>query len=255
MALRLELKDLLILGFFLGLSTASKNETMCCQNIHPGDYDAFWDAEHNILKTHPDITVHSPFSGAGCSSAGVFKITIPPKDVTRRRVLIDFILNNPTGWVYHIGDSSTNDGYGGDAGTQSRDAEFHLYGTISGYFGDGKSNSLAFGHASNVKTRASYIIGDETQVWYYDCDPFTANYFHDPDYFALSGQPDEEGPVNYDILVGINRVIGNPEQFGAGACAVGFRSLTVESSRRGKCHVCKKQRDRENKMATWNEIK
>lgn len=46
-------------------------------------------------------------------------------------VRLDVFINvcNPTGYWSHIGDSPTNDGYGGDAGTTQHDAEAHFVGT------------------------------------------------------------------------------------------------------------------------------
>lgn len=38
--------------------------------------------------------------------------------------------------------------------------------------------------------------------------------------FALAGQPDSEGLVNYDIFAAFNRVIADPFRLGSGAASV-----------------------------------
>lgn len=43
--------------------------------------------------------------------------------------------STPTGWHVNIGDSSTNNGGGGDAGTQSNDAEMEVQGQVLSVFG------------------------------------------------------------------------------------------------------------------------
>lgn len=42
---------------------------------------------------------------------------------------VQFEVCSPTGWTFHLGDAPANNGWGGDNGTTSNDAEIHLTGT------------------------------------------------------------------------------------------------------------------------------
>ena len=43
-----------------------------------------------------------------------------------RSLVMDVEICDPQGWVFHMSDSQTGNGYGGDSATSSNDAEFHL---------------------------------------------------------------------------------------------------------------------------------
>ncbi|XP_055897782.1 uncharacterized protein LOC129928258 [Biomphalaria glabrata] len=220
MAPRFDVKNLYFLCLFIGASlAASYNETLCCRYIHESDYDAFYDFKKRFSKHDPQIKMFHSFTGSGCSMRGVFKLEFGRGD----RLLIDMIFEDPQGWVYNLGDSSTNNGYGGDAGTQSNDAEMQLYGTLSGYYSDVKGSQLAFGMANNNNVRATLLAGDHCVTWYNECDPTSLNYFCSKGWFALNDDHDSEGPVNNDLYLGVNRAIGAPELVGKGVCKIGFK--------------------------------
>jgi hypothetical protein len=130
----------------------------------------------------------------------------------------------PAGQVtVNIGDSRTNDSGGGDAGTQSNDAEICV-GNAEGASADlyvfGKDGTPNPGpvleHIPGFAARgvARFIIKDQHVSWENHrgrCGSLSSPYL-----FALGGQADTEGPVNREIYAAFNRVIAGPRRFGTG---------------------------------------
>jgi hypothetical protein len=131
----------------------------------------------------------------------------------------------PAGQVnLNIGDSRTNDSGGGDSGTQSNDAEINI-GNDEGHGTDlyifGKDGTPTPGNllecvpgfvANGVVARLT--IGNQHISWTNNrgkCGSLSS-----PQLFALAGQPDSEGQVNYEIYAAFNRVIAGPRRFGSG---------------------------------------
>jgi len=129
-----------------------------------------------------------------------------------------------SGWLLNIGDSITNDGYGGDAGTQSCDAESYVINNgVTSYLHaheneyDGCQRfSLTSGHipATGYRNVRYWVENNMMSVdknfdenWEY----LNTNYF-----YALDGRYDAEGPEDYKIYIGINRVIGGTYRSGSG---------------------------------------
>ena len=119
---------------------------------------------------------------------------------------------DPSGQVnLNIGDSRTNDSGGGDAGTQSHDAEINI-GNAEGNCKDcyifGKDGTPNRGNlleripgfaASGVVARLT--IGNEQISWANNrgkCGSLSSSHL-----FALAGQPDSEGQVNYEIYAAL----------------------------------------------------
>ena len=126
----------------------------------------------------------------------------------------------PTGFNVNIGDSSSNNGGGGDSGTQSNDAEMQIQGQVMSVFGrDGTVTApvltvpnTALGNGST----ASFEVADRQLCWNfgtYTCATSDSLY-------ALNGEPDSEGPVNYDIYAAFNRVIDGTYRTGTGVSSV-----------------------------------
>jgi hypothetical protein len=131
----------------------------------------------------------------------------------------------PAGQVnLNIGDSRTNDSGGGDAGTQSNDAEINI-GTDEGNCTDlyifGKDGTPTRGNLLRSSPSfvgkdvvARFTISDRHISWANDRG--RSGSLSSPHLFALAGQPDREGQVNYDIYAAFNRVIAGPRRFGSG---------------------------------------
>jgi Ca2+-binding RTX toxin-like protein len=132
----------------------------------------------------------------------------------------------PSGWTVNLGDSASNNGYGGDAGTQSRDAEMQIVNGGMAVYGNDyntpPAGSLPQGNVPNFVTNGSRIeleVSNEKLAW--DNKSGLQNSLTWPYLYALNGQPDDEGPVNSEIYAGFNRVISGPfDRIGSGASKV-----------------------------------
>ncbi|MEP6524884.1 DUF4347 domain-containing protein, partial [Microcoleus vaginatus DQ-U2] len=132
----------------------------------------------------------------------------------------------PSGWTVNLGDSGSNDGYGGDGSTQSRDAEMQIVNGNMSVFGNDyntpPSGELTQGNVSNFVSNASSVeleVSNEQLGW--DNKSGLKNSLTSPYLYALNGQPDDGGPVNSEIYAGFNRVIsGYSDRIGSGASKV-----------------------------------
>ncbi len=80
-------------------------------------------------------------------------------------VEVEFTVCNPTGWVFHLADSPTCNGYGGDGSTTNHDAEIQLLGQTLTVFGSDVAmppsavlgNVSAFAPPTGCVTRRVYV--------------------------------------------------------------------------------------------------
>jgi hypothetical protein len=126
----------------------------------------------------------------------------------------------PSGWTVNIGDSATNDGGGGDAATQSNDAETQFLNQQMSVIGrDGTpywplASEFATLRAGSV---ASYEVANNRVCWNFQA----YNCLNSTWLYALNGQADTEGPVNYNIYAAFNRVVsGRTDRVGSGVSSV-----------------------------------
>jgi hypothetical protein len=127
----------------------------------------------------------------------------------------------PTGYSVNIGDSLTNNGGGGDAGTQSNDAEMQIQTqTLSTFGRDGTVTYPLFTVPNAALANgsiASFEVSDRKLCWNF------ANYTcsTSDQLYALAGQADTQGSVNQDIYASFNRVItGDATRNGTGVTSV-----------------------------------
>lgn len=141
----------------------------------------------------------------------------------------------PTGHSLNIGDSRSNDGHGGDYASQSNDAE--LWMVHAPYAGE-RTLNITYNDNVNAERICSldlplesasiqFVVKDGFISW---SPPYghARSIFLDALY-ALDGQPDREGPVNYDIFVAVNRVIdGFPGSCRRDRLGSGVETMIVE---------------------------
>jgi hypothetical protein len=166
-----------------------------------------------VLFSSKAYTIHK-------SSKGKFLVTLDlQQNKAKNRIVYELTFgDNPTGWLINIGNSITNNGYGGDSGSQSNDSELQIVnGTMCVYCNDYGSGRLLFSEQNcatpNGKIRIE--ISDNT-VTYYNYQTKITKTWTSPYIFALNGQSDDAGPVNYVIYTGINRVIDGEYRSGNG---------------------------------------
>lgn len=151
----------------------------------------------------------------------VLKINLSVYQFAQFRVSYDAA---PTGLSVNIGDSVSNNGGGGDSGNQSNDAELQVgsligdnanYGRLLAIGND--ANPAVLANVSGLATLADDLfltVGNEYAAW--GGGSGQVGSVTSPNLFALNGQPDSEGPVNYDIYAAFNRSIGSVGRIGAG---------------------------------------
>lgn len=135
----------------------------------------------------------------------------------------------PSGFTVDIGDSVTNNGGAGDAGTQSNDAELQVLNQQFSLFGNDDSTpsrvlQVIDGFAASGAT-VSFTVRNDHVDW--SDAAGTTGALDSPFLYALDGQPDGEGPVNYDVFAAFNRVIDGNYRSGTGASYV---VITLEGS-------------------------
>jgi len=134
----------------------------------------------------------------------VVKINLNPAQSGFSRALVSVNYSStPTNWTLNIGDSSTNDGFGGDAGTQSNDAEMQINGdTLSVYLKQASvtPNVLNMNKVVNTGQTITLEVKNNFLGW-------GAGNLNSENLYALAGQADSEGPVNWDVFAGFNHVV------------------------------------------------
>jgi len=133
----------------------------------------------------------------------------------------------PTGWTVDIGDSVSNNGYGGDSGNTSNAAEteiletgLNLYSnTLPGYQ-NVVSSGITISNLSNfVKSGSQVILEVSNERLDWNNQQGLTGSFTSPYLYTLNGQATTYGPVDYDLYASFNRVIAGG-RYGAGASKI-----------------------------------
>ncbi|KAK6978771.1 hypothetical protein BgiMline_019707, partial [Biomphalaria glabrata] len=72
-------------------------------------------------------------------------------------------------------------------------------------------------------SRMTIMVGNEHTLWIPDMDMTEANFFQGPGWFALDGQYDLDGDINYDLYLAVNRVVSSADVPGSGVCKLGIK--------------------------------
>jgi hypothetical protein len=114
-------------------------------------------------------------------------------------------------FTVNLGDSVSNNGGGGDSGHQSNDAEMMIFGddmTIWGH--DGLANKL-LASVNNISLGSGSVVSFEVSNDELCWNTGSFSCLSSQWLYALNGQSDSEGSVNFDIYAGFNRVVsGSP---------------------------------------------
>lgn len=142
----------------------------------------------------------------------------------RRMLKVTMTLSPGTraGHMFNFGDSSTNNGYAGDAGTQSNDAELHgtfPSPTLWSHDKCATSSLSTFTNllASGTTTVTAWISNEYLRIQ--TDNGFQQRICHEC-LWSLNGQTDTEGPKNEDVYLAFNRVVANSARYGVGICKV-----------------------------------
>lgn len=130
------------------------------------------------------------------------------------------------GWTVNIGDSASNNGFAGDGADQSNDAEVQILDNVLSVYGSDyippgvrlllRSSPVVEGKRASIRL----TVKNQFLSWGYDGQnsDLSSQYL-----YALNGQRDDEGSVNYDIYAAFNRTIAS-----AGRNGSGVRKIIVE---------------------------
>ncbi len=137
---------------------------------------------------------------------------------------VRFEVCSPTGWAFHLGDSSGNNGWGGDNGSTSNDAEIHLTGTsLFAYRSDSCPADLQliqevpnFVSESGCSTR-TLILRDANL---YSIAP-TVDISY-PCLLRIHPPIDQEAVPDGQWYWGLNRTVADPSRNGTGTVAASF---------------------------------
>ena len=163
----------------------------------------------------------------GASNVSEERIAIVDLDATE--LWQSFVLRvetcDPSGWTVHIGDSITNNGYGGDSQSTQHDAEVQNFdGVVSSYSSDFGASNLAHQFANPVSgcvVQQYYVAND----WFvFDPDAATSGdllYAYNPLSFDFPAydEADLEDPMGLledRLYVGINKTFNAGSRTGTG---------------------------------------
>jgi Mg-chelatase subunit ChlD len=169
-----------------------------------------------VMFDDAGVTSNCPTVAAAAASdaiqlleSGLLKIRLDPQIDGFRRARFDIDFGEaPIGYSVNIGDSVSNNGDGGDDGDQSNDAEVQIIDdTLAIFAGDGhlatgSERMLGAWHGIAQAGSTVSMEIEDGKVWVDGLGTITS-----PNLFALAGQQDDEGPVNYDIYAAFNRNI------------------------------------------------
>jgi hypothetical protein len=150
----------------------------------------------------------------------VVRITLNPGTTGFSRARFTIIYTSaPNAWTVNIGDSSTNNGGGGDAATQSNDAEIQVLNqtlTVLGRDGTPPPKNLV--DVTNFVVASGQTVTFEVANNFFSwSSPNASGSLPSVFLYALNGQVDTEGPINYDIYAAFNRVISDPSALRTGS--------------------------------------
>ena len=167
-------------------------------------------------------------SRRGANGQAVMKLTLDSRRSGYTRATFDVTYSAaPVGWTVNIGDSPSNNGYGGDGGDQSNDAEMTITdGALIVYGNDyTPARETTDGHRQMFyqedMVRGGESISIEVANERLDIDaPGGSEVFDSPYLYALARQPDREGRTNYELYAAFNRTVASSSRNGTGASQV-----------------------------------
>ncbi|KAK7477411.1 hypothetical protein BaRGS_00031313, partial [Batillaria attramentaria] len=179
-----------------------------------------------LTSAYAGITWEVPLSTSGsqctCDKRGVLKLTFNTRE--RRCAEITMLFENSNEWSFNIGDSRTNNGYAGDAGTQSNDAEVNSRSKTIMVFGRDNPSGGSYGNQAQQPNFLDGVVRMTVADNHFRADNGDSIVSVNNDrLFRLNGQADSEGPVNHDVYVGLNRVVQSTSRVGTGLCWVGVK--------------------------------
>ena len=174
-----------------------------------------------------DTSVPMPVANVALTSLSSFYRSTWSVDMTNyRTMIVEAPLQKVSQWGLHIGNSSTNDGYGGDAGTTWHDSEFFTFGTGAALYSDDFGGSAVVASLPGVidlNNDFSYtVVCDGYLGFQTDSLPYTD--YSSPNIFQIDGDESDPGSStglnDRKLWLGLNRTIGSTSRVGQGTSYV-----------------------------------
>ncbi|CAN5431450.1 hypothetical protein BH10CHL1_BH10CHL1_23500 [soil metagenome] len=148
-------------------------------------------------------------------SQSLLRLTLDPHSTGYLKARFDITYGNaPVGLSVDIGDSISNDGYGGDNRNQSNNAEVQIDGNeLSVYGSDTTKASDTIDNVRQLKVLRNGVQAGATISLEVSNERLGLNtasgieVLNSPYLFALNGQADRRGSINYDIYASFNGTI------------------------------------------------
>jgi hypothetical protein len=160
------------------------------------------------------------------------KITLDPS-YGYTKVIFDVTYSTqPIGWTVNIGDSPSNNGFGGDAGDTWNSAEMQILNSRMSIYSLnlGPANAPNLLNVDNLVNQGDTIsleVSNHRLAW---SSPNTTDKLESPQLYVLDGTPDTlRNQVDYDIYAAFNRVIGSSAS-GSGVSTVHIKLVSPEAS-------------------------
>ena len=174
-----------------------------------------------------DTSVPMPVTNISLTSVSSFyRSTWSVNMANYRTMIVEAPLDKVSQWGLHVGNSRTNDGYGGDAGTTWHDSEFFTFGSGAALYSDD------FGGSAVVASLASVIDLNSDDSYTVVCDGYLGfetnslayTDYSSPTIFQIDGDESDPGSstgLNDQMLwLGLNRTIGSASRVGQGTSYV-----------------------------------
>lgn len=180
---------------------------LCYVDLGAGGGQICHPAAYTFGPSNPaDQTIANPDCTGTPARSAVVEVRVP-SDCTGVAVWVEYD-GEPKGWTVNVGDSPTNNGFGGDSGTPptGQNAEVQiLENTLSLYSAADNPDDvkqLALQHLALQDGSIRFEVKDQSVSW---GQPYSAVATPDERLFFLPANP--AAPENRTLYVGLNRVV------------------------------------------------
>ncbi len=161
-------------------------------------------------------TCSSPAISASPITNGQMTASIDMRGFTALQITLEACDSN--GWTFHLGDSPTNDGYGGDAASTSNDAELQIVsGNLAVYGNDEVSGQQILAEQGVLPTSGcgTFQMAVSDQQLQTAAAPLAGS-----ELFRIDPPADREGTPDATWYLGANRTYRSSRRAGTGLRAV-----------------------------------
>lgn len=170
----------------------------------------------NFLLDHVTDVDIAPNSNSECSTSHTLRLTIDiPEECSQAVVWVQFE-GTPSGWTLNLGDSSTNNGFGGGApGTTSNNAELQILdqnlAVYTAAAAPEELDRLLFQEMMLTDGALNFVVENQAVSWGQSASVLQSS--NQGRLFAIPDNIDD----GRRVYLGLNRVVANASRNGCGA--------------------------------------